>query len=163
MGMHCVLRFLPPWRGKARMGGILPPADAFPLPFLPFLLSNTHMDDYLLPYARKLRANMTDAERKLWHELRRRSMFGVRFRRQVPLGRYIADFVCFEHSLVIEVDGSQHQAPDSGDEERDAWLNSQGYRVLRFTNVEVLMHRDIVLQTIAAQISPIPSPPAGEG
>lgn len=84
--------------------------------------------------ARELRWNMTDAERKLWAALRRRQILGYRFRRQQPIGPYIADFFCPEAKLIIEVDGSQHgeelQALD--DKRRTEWLEKNGYRVLRF-------------------------------
>jgi very-short-patch-repair endonuclease len=73
---------------------------------------------------------------------------GVRFRRQVPLGRYIVDFVCFERRLIIEVDGGQHLENAPNDEARTRWLTSEGYRVLRFWN-------DVVLRETAAVIDEI--------
>jgi very-short-patch-repair endonuclease len=116
--------------------------------------------------ARELRAQMTDAERTLWRELRRRRL-GARFRRQVPFGPYIADFASFEHRLVIEVDGGQHADQEGYDAMRSDFLESQGYRVLRFWNNEVLGNIDGVLLEIAralvADPPPQPSPARGEG
>ena len=99
--------------------------------------------------ARDMRRTLTDAERKLWYALRDRRMQSVKFRRQAPIGFYIADFLCVQHRLVVEVDGSQH-AQSSRDAARDAWLQREGYRVLRFWNRDVLTARESVLATIAA-------------
>ena len=98
--------------------------------------------------ARDMRRTLTDAERKLWYALRDQRMQTVKFRRQAPIGFYIADFLCVQHQLVIEVDGSQH-AQSSRDAARDAWLQREGYRVLRFWNHDVLTARESVLATIA--------------
>ncbi|MCX7602396.1 MAG: endonuclease domain-containing protein [Meiothermus sp.] len=91
--------------------------------------------------ARELRRNMTPAERKLWSVLRG---FSVRFRRQRPIGPYIVDFYCAEAGLVIEVDGESHfsQEGRAYDARRDAYLQSLGLRVLRFSNLEVLSNAD---------------------
>ena len=104
--------------------------------------------------ARKLRAEATDAERALWARLRRRQVLGYKFRRQQPLGHYIVDFVCFEKRLIVEVDGSQHIEQQSYDEARGQWLESQGYRVLRFWNDEVLNRTESVVEAIAEQLAP---------
>ena len=88
--------------------------------------------------ARELRRNLTDAERALWRVLRNRQVSGYRFRRQAPIGPYIVDFVCFEIRLVIEVDGGQHVEQAKYDDERTAWLEDAGFRVVRFCNNEVL-------------------------
>ena len=88
-------------------------------------------------FARKLRKDMTDAERALWQCLRYRQLKGLKFRRQVPLGKYIADFVCFEANLIVEVDGGQHNQNEY-DEKRTVWLKTQGYNVIRFWNNDVL-------------------------
>jgi very-short-patch-repair endonuclease len=80
--------------------------------------------------ARQLRKNVTDAERALWRLLRQRRINGLRFRRQVPIDRYIPDFACLEVRLVIEVDGGQHSESQT-DGRRDAYSRSQGVRVLR--------------------------------
>src|SRR5687767_13900919 len=98
--------------------------------------------------ARRLRANMTDAERKLWSLLRRKQLQGYRFRRQVPLGRYAADFACMSAHLVVELDGGQHAERSEQDERRTAWMESVGYRVLRFWNGEVFTNAEGVLETI---------------
>ena len=87
-------------------------------------------------FARHLRRNMTDVEVKLWNALRGRRFEQFKFRRQVPVGKYIADFVCFEKKLIVELDGSQHQ-DSRHDEIRDAWLKSQNFRILRFWNIDI--------------------------
>ena len=89
--------------------------------------------------SRDLRNNLTEAEKHLWYGLRLNNL-GVKFRRQVVIGRYIADFVCFEKKLVIEVDGGQH-AESQEDKVRDQWLKGQGFKVLRFWNHDVLRSR----------------------
>lgn len=101
-------------------------------------------------YARAMRAEPTDAERQLWHALRSRRMQALKFRRQAPVGSYIADFLCIAHRLIVEADGSQH-AESRRDAVRDAWLEQQGYTVLRFSNRDILTARESVLATIAAQ------------
>ena len=100
--------------------------------------------------ARALRKRLTPAERKLWYALRDLKSEGLHFRKQAPLDRYILDFVCFEARLVIEVDGGQH-AEQSGivkDAARDAYLNWQGFDVLRFWNSEVLKNTNGVMTAI---------------
>ena len=99
--------------------------------------------------ARQLRQNETEAEYRLWSDLRNRLLNGHKFARQVPLGAYIADFVCRERRLIVELDGSQH-AQSTSDSTRTAWLNDQGYDVLRFWNGEVLSQKRDVLETILA-------------
>ena len=98
--------------------------------------------------ARAMRREPTEAERKLWYALRDRRMQTLKFRRQAPIGPYIVDFLCIAHRLVVEADGSQH-AESERDVVRDAWLKREGYRVLRFSNRDVLTARDSVLATIA--------------
>jgi very-short-patch-repair endonuclease len=110
--------------------------------------------------AKALRANMTDAERQLWYRLRAHRFQSFKFKRQVPIGRYIVDFVCLERCLVIEVDGGQH-ADSKPDETRDQWLRQQGFRVLRFWNNEVFNNTDGVLEVIVEHLghsAPAPSP-----
>jgi very-short-patch-repair endonuclease len=102
----------------------------------------------ILDNARILRKTLTDAEKLLWHLLRGRQIGGLRFRRQVPLGRYIADFVCHEANLVIELDGGQHAEQVRYDKKRTQWLEKEGYRVQRFWNNEVLQNVDGVLEVI---------------
>ena len=106
--------------------------------------------DRRVPRARGLRRDMTDAERKLWWHLRRLPIENVHFRRQATIGRYFADFACHRRRLVVEVDGSQHGAPRQhvADAERTAYLQSRGYRVLRFWNNEVLREIDGVMSAI---------------
>jgi len=94
---------------------------------------------------------MTDAERVLWSSLRRRQLNGFRFRRQYPVGPYVADFACPEMRLVIEVDGSQHGSPT--DLTRDAWMRHNGLRVARFWNNDVLNRTTEVLTAIDAMLS----------
>jgi len=101
----------------------------------------------LLDNARELRSHQTDAEQKLWLQLRAHRFMGLKFKRQKPIGRYIVDFVCMELHLVIELDGGQH-LENRADQERDAWLAAEGYRVLRFWNNQVLQEMDGVLEAI---------------
>ena len=98
--------------------------------------------------ARRLRRASTDAEKLLWQNLRARQLGGAKFRRQTPIGPYIVDFVSFEHKLVVEIDGGQHNASAERqhDTKRTAWLESQGFRVLRFWNNQVLTNLEGVLE-----------------
>jgi very-short-patch-repair endonuclease len=98
--------------------------------------------------SRVLRRNQTDTEARLWHHLRDRRLAGCKFRRQVPLGPYFADFVCADKQLVIELDGGQHANQMDRDDQRSAYLNEQGYTVLRFWNDQVLRETDAVLEEI---------------
>lgn len=99
------------------------------------------------PFSKQLRQNSTDAERKLWSCLRNSQLEGFKFRRQAPIGKYIVDFVCLEKCLIVEVDGGQH-AENIKDKERDSWLESEGYKVIRFWNKEVLAETNGVLEVI---------------
>ena len=118
-------------------------------------------------FARQLRKSMTDAERWLWYELKAKRFDDKKFRRQAPIGDYIVDFVCHEAKLIIELDGGQHALLIDEDNARTAWLNSRGFRVLRFWNYQVFEESDEVLGTIwnALRVdpSPQPSPARGEG
>ena len=105
------------------------------------------MINRLVNTAKTLRKSQTDAEKLLWKHLRAKQMEGFKFRRQQPLRNYVIDFICLEQSLVIEVDGGQH-ADNKKDEERDAWLKSEGFKVLRFWNNEVLTNLKGVLEVI---------------
>ena len=113
-----------------------------------------------------MRAAPTEAERKLWWHLRHRLLTpGTHFRRQVRIGRYVADFACHTTRLVIEVDGGQHAA-SATDEARTKVLEANGYRVLRYWNNDVLTNIDGVLEDIVSAITttPTPTPPhKGEG
>jgi very-short-patch-repair endonuclease len=100
--------------------------------------------------ARANRRRMTDAEMRMWFRLRPMRSHGMAFRRQSPIGAYIIDFECRRAQLCIEVDGAQHGMSSAMeyDTERTAWLKTQGYEVLRFTNHDVLKHTDIVIDQI---------------
>ncbi|MDG4899266.1 MULTISPECIES: DUF559 domain-containing protein [unclassified Mesorhizobium] len=102
-------------------------------------------------FARRMRRESTEAEDRLWQELRGRRLDKIKFRRQVPVGRFVADFVCAEARLVIEIDGSQH-AGSPHDQKRDAELKARGFRVLRFWNDDVLKDLDAVCDTIIAYV-----------
>jgi len=106
------------------------------------------MQSLLQQRARRLRKEMTEAERKLWSRLRRCQLGSLRFRRQVYFDKYIVDFACFEPKVIIELDGSQHATQIVYDDQRTKWLQSHGYTVLRFWNNEVLGQIEDVLQTI---------------
>ncbi|PZR35273.1 MAG: hypothetical protein DI526_07620 [Caulobacter segnis] len=118
-----------------------------------------------LAFARRLRREPPATERLLWRLLRDRRLEGLKFRRQVPIGRYVVDFVCLRHRLVIEADGPHHQDSPT-DPIRDAWLSGQGFRVLRFANGQIQGYPDrvlgLILEAVAAPLTP-PSPLAGEG
>ena len=141
--------FPPPLWGRVREGG----------------MARSDIPDWQRQAARRLRRGMTDAERKLWYALRAHRFRGAQFRRQVPLGPFIADFVCHGLKLVIEVDGGQH-ATSENDAGRDRWMRDEGYRVLRFWNNEVLGNLEGVLDRIGREIAaappPQPSPTRGE-
>ena len=97
--------------------------------------------------ARELRSRMTDAERKLWFALRDRRFASFKFRRQAPIGPFIADFICHELRVVIEADGGQHSDSRS-DQRRDDWFPRNDFLVLRFWNNDVLSNREGVLTSI---------------
>jgi very-short-patch-repair endonuclease len=132
----------PPLRGKVGMGGMRKDR------------------------ARELRKNPTDAERALWKHFRLRQIGGHKFRRQQVIGKYIADSVCFEKRLIVEVDGGQHSKEYSYDVERDKWLSEQEFCVLRFWNNQVLQETEAVREAIRQALSnfppPVSSPARGE-
>jgi very-short-patch-repair endonuclease len=109
--------------------------------------------------ARQLRSNPTEAEKRLWSKLRLKQIDGNRFRRQVPIGRYVVDFVCFDRCLIIEVDGGQHDSRIVQDDARTAWLQREGFRVLRFWNNEVLGNIEGVYDVIVAHLADGHVPP----
>jgi len=119
----------------------------------------------LRPYARKLRHAQTDAERRMWMLLRDRRLSGFKFRRQHPVGAYIADFCCLEARLIIEIDGGHHASNQDADVARSRVLESAGYRVLRFWNNEVLGNTAGVLERIVEALrTPHPTlSPEGRG
>ena len=115
--------------------------------------------------ARSFRKNMTDTEQKLWSRLRRNQL-GHYFRRQVPVGKYIVDFMCRQNKLVIEIDGIQHSTMRGleRDRQRDEYLNSEGYHVLRFNNSEISTNVDGVIDVIYSALqNPLLSPYEGDG
>ncbi len=122
----------------------------------------------LVANARALRSDATDAERLLWRFVRNRHLSGYRFRRQVPLGPYVADLVCLRARLIVELDGSQHDESLIDDLERTQYFARLGYRVIRFWNNEVLQQTEAVLESILEALiqacpHPSPLPQAGEG
>ncbi|MGB3810748.1 MAG: endonuclease domain-containing protein [Parvibaculum sp.] len=112
-----------------------------------------------LQRARSLRANQSDAEKRLWSRLRNRGFFGFKFRRQVPVGPFIADFLCTERMLIVEVDGGQHDERAEADLRRTHYLEAQGYRVIRFWNNEMLANTEGVLTVILDALGGDPHPP----
>jgi very-short-patch-repair endonuclease len=121
--------------------------------------------------AREMRANPTDAERRLWSILRDRRMPSAKFRRQHVIAPYIVDFACLERALIIEADGSQH-ADNRSDVRRDAYLRARGFRILRFWNNDVLENAAGVFDAIAGALHTphppiasqwVPPSPKGEG
>ena len=99
--------------------------------------------------AKELRREQTPAEQRLWARLRHKQLHGLKFRRQHPIGRFITDFCCLSERLVVELDGDSHSQQEGYDQERTAWLESRGYRVVRFANRQVERQLDAVLAEIA--------------
>ena len=110
------------------------------------------------PFVKHLRQNMIPAECKLWHYLRRKNIECLRFRRQYPLGPYIVDFVCLPARLIVEVDGGQHSWMERQDAKRTAWLESQGFRVIRFWNNEISESLEHVIESIQLELRRTPPP-----
>ncbi len=118
--------------------------------------------------AQRLRQQLTDVELRYWYLLRAKRFAEYHFRRQRPIGRYVVDFVCLKRKLIIEFVGGQHAENQEYDDARTAYLNRQGFRVLRFWNDEALKQTDAVLEQILSALnptkpSPRPSPFQGEG
>jgi len=109
--------------------------------------------------AKALRRNQTDAERVLWFQLRGRRLDGLKFKRQVPIDKYIVDFCCSEARLIIELDGGQHATRISEDENRTRILEAMGYLVLRFWNNDVLQNTEGVLEEILNTLQHRSEPP----
>ncbi|MDP1630146.1 MAG: DUF559 domain-containing protein [Caulobacter sp.] len=109
-------------------------------------------DSYKLAFAKRMRRAPTLNERALWTLLRDRRLENLKFRRQVPVGRYIVDFLCPRHRLIVEADGPTHDNSPH-DRERDAWLAAQGFRVVRFANAEIEMWPDRVLDAVRAAVT----------
>ena len=117
-------------------------------------------DVAVIQRARRLRESATLPELVLWHHLRDKQIGGLRFRRQVPIGRYVVNFASLSIRLIVEVDGGVHDLRTFDDAKRDAWLRSQGFRVIRFTNAQV---RDQINDVLAEIRKHAPSPISGEG
>ena len=118
-----VKRIVPSPRGRVREGD---------------LCYNTNMNKNNI-IARKLRKNQTPQEQKFWNLVRAHRFYNLEFRRQYPLGDYIVDFICREKKLIVEIDGGQHNSPENviKDLERTQYLNSKGYKVIRFWNNDI--------------------------
>ena len=110
--------------------------------------------DKIYHIARNLRKNKTKEEDVLWQLLRNRQFMGLKFKRQVPIGNYIVDFVCEEKKLVIEIDGGQHSIPDNvkADKVRTDYINSKGYRVVRFWNNDINQNIEGVYETLLSMV-----------
>jgi very-short-patch-repair endonuclease len=119
-----------------------------------------HVSGKMRSRARTLRRDSTDAERIIWDALRAHRLNGASFRRQTPIGPYVADFVCHSAHLIVELDGGQHfeAANMHRDSRRDAFLASKGFRVLRYSNHDVMTNARGVPETIAAALNVTPSP-----
>jgi len=113
--------------------------------------------------ARELRRDMSKTERRLWNRLRNRQLQGQKFRRQVPIGPYFADFACLEAGLVIEVDGEHHGEQPAYDRRRDRSLSEMGYRVLRFWVAEIDDNIEGVVESISGALRPPTQPPSACG
>ena len=116
-----------------------------------------HSPRYVVDISRKLRLEMTEAEKILWPRMNNKQLDGLRFRNQHPIGRYIADFYCHEIQLVIEIDGGIHNERKEYDSYRDGWLDAGGCTVLRFSNEDVYNAIESVLKTIRSVASEIRS------
>ena len=126
-------------------------------------MSGTGWARVLLDHAREMRRQPTPAEQMLWRALRAKALAGLKFRRQEPIGPYIVDFYCPPAKLVVELDGATH-ADSRTDLARDAWLATQGIRVMRVWNNDVMGNLDGVLRVIGDAATPPPCPlPQGEG
>ena len=108
--------------------------------------------------ARQLRRNQPDAEARLWRELRNRQLCGFKFRRQFPIPPYIADFVCVEAGLIVEIDGGQHHNSKERDANRSRYFAQMGYRTVRYWDNDVLLRTNEVLEAILLELNR-PSPP----
>ena len=116
-------------------------------------MKNRYYTKKALHFAIDLRKNQTDAENILWFNIRNRKLNDIKFKRQVPIGKYIVDFVNMQKKLVIELDGSQHIDNSSYDEEHTRYLNSIGYTVIRFFDNDVIKNINTVLEVILKKYS----------
>jgi very-short-patch-repair endonuclease len=133
------------------------------------LRPKSNSPEVFLERAREMRSEDTRAEKRAWIQLKDRRTLGLKFRRQVPIDRYIVDFYCHQIRLIIEIDGGVHDQPGQAewDEKKNQRLEELGYKVLRITNEDVLNHPDCLFETIHA-LYPSPGPsghplPSGEG
>ena len=143
-------RPLPRSRGRAREGAV---SDTVRSPAW-------RVSDKQRMRARALRRVSTEAEQIVWNALCAHRLYGASFRRQTPIGPYVADFVCQAARIVVEIDGGQHFEPEQErrDERRDRFLASKGFRILRFNNHDVMKNRSGVIETIALALESAPSP-----
>jgi very-short-patch-repair endonuclease len=118
---------------------------------MPDFEATHHTHPIILTRARQLRRPMTRQEFKLWQRLRNKQVYGIKFRRQHPIIRFILDFFCYSHNLVIKIDGDSHTEPDQQlyNQARTEWLEQRGLRVIRFTNHQIDTNLDGVLSEIA--------------
>jgi very-short-patch-repair endonuclease len=125
------------------------------------------VDEQLLARAKKMRSEPTYSESRMWSVLRAKQFEGVKFARQVVIAPYIADFVARSLKLIVEIDGDTHALSEAKDARRTAWLERRGYRVIRFTNVEVGSNLEGVAYAIGDALARLPlsqpSPRRGEG
>ena len=123
------------------------------------------MRNKLQNIAKILRKRPTEAEKFMWRYLKSRQLEGLKFRRQEPIGNYVVDFVCYEKKIIVEIDGGQHCVERDGN--RDRWLESQNFKILRFWNTEVLKNSQGVWEVIRKNClscdSPSPAPPIKGG
>ena len=119
---------------------------AITLPTMPYEVPRS----LLLRFAREQRANAVQAEAVIWRAVRNRRCEGAKFQRQVPLGDYLLEFVCFGRRLVVEIDGPSHEVAEQrvADKERDGWLRGQGFRVLRLPNELVIASTELAVARI---------------
>ena len=122
----------------------------------------THQSMKKIIFARNLRKDMTISEQKIWKLLRGRK-HECKYRRQVPLGMFIADFCCMKHRLIIEIDGGIHERTKEYDSERDDLLNRAGFRILRFSNNDVLKDIESVIEKICHTCCSSPPSPLHRG
>ncbi len=113
-------------------------------------------------FAKALRQNITDAEQLLWRHLRAHRLNGQKFRRQQPIGPYVVEFVHLGAKMIVEADGGQHSQSES-DVVRDEWLTSQGFKIMRFWNNDILNNTDAVLTAILDALAPSPLTPLPQG
>ena len=111
--------------------------------------------EYKYKLARNLRKNSTKEEYIIWQILRNRNFFNLKFKRQIPIGKYIVDFLCEEKNIIIEIDGGQHNSDVNiiKDEERTKFLESKGYKVIRFWNNDINNNLDGVYQQLMDYIN----------